>query len=145
MKTRLFLILFLIISHNIFGADLVLTNLQFEEHYVLITNWSNYTNYLTAHIGYSEDTSKPLSRAIDLCYNYELKGEVISNNILDIFDLKNGKLNQSVIIDSNKILDIEITEEKKILYKTNYHYLENPKITLMNKYNYIGIKLDYLF
>ena len=127
MKSKILLITLFLLTGNCLAEDLTLTNLQFKTHYELVTNWSGFTNYFTAHVGYSNDTNKPIDKDIDLIHNWGAKGCVISNNILDVYYKSNNQLSQSVIIDSVKILEIEITQEQKIIYKTNYNYIKNPE------------------
>lgn len=123
----LLLIIYLFTS-DCLAEDLTLTNLQFKSRYEFITNWNTFTNYFTSHVGYSNDTNKPIDKSIDLIAIWGVRGNVISNSILDVYTRTNNQLIQSIIITSHKILEIEITEEKKIIYNTNYNYIKNPEI-----------------
>ncbi len=139
MRNKLLIIGCLFIS-NCLGADLNLTNLQFKSHYELVTNWLGFTNYFTAHVGYSKDTNKPMDTAINLNYDWGARGCVTSNTFLDIYT--SNKFTKSVLINSEKILGIEITQEKKIIYNTNYIYLKNnPEVVITPT----GFQMHYRF
>lgn len=140
MKNKILLIALYLITGNCVAEDLTLTNFQFKSRYELTTNWIGFTNYFTAQIGYSKDTNKPIDSTVNLLYNWGARGCVISNNILDIYI--NNKFNQSVIIGSEKILGIDITQERKVIYNTNYIYLKNnPEVVITP----IGFQMHYRF
>ncbi len=134
MKNKLFLA-FSLLTFNCFSQQITLTNLQYKTRYQLVTNWNLETNYFDVYFrGNTNETIGDLKIPSD----YKLVGCVVSNNILDIYN-SNYELNKSVIIDSNKILEIQISKEEKVFFNTNY--VKNPRFFMTPH----GFGMDYKF